>query len=105
MACLSVVREGAGATIVASPILVTSPIEGLRTGEKLIFEVLEQDAAGLRPLIGNAYIYALTPPSNFWGKLETLEPCESSHRGLALLRHKPTLRGVLAVFKEASLKQ
>ena len=105
MACLSIVREGLGATIVANPIFVTSAIEKLQTGAKLIFEVFEQDAAALGQLLGETRIYVLTPPGNFWGKLDILEPCQSTHPGLALLRHKPTLRGVLAVFEEVSLKQ
>ena len=40
-----------------------------------------------------------------WGKLKSLDPCESTHPGLAYFRNKPTLRGVLVFFEEASSRQ
>jgi hypothetical protein len=37
----------------------------------------------------------------FWARLKCLEPCMSTAPGLALLRDKPTLCGVLAVVVES----
>jgi threonine/homoserine efflux transporter RhtA len=39
----------------------------------------------------------------FSAKLMSLEPCESTHSGLALLRDRPTLRGVLTIEGEIDL--
>jgi hypothetical protein len=101
MACLSIVGQGRPVVVVANPVFVTSP-EDSRDSTDLTFEVLEEDAAALGSLIGKAQFYILNSANPFWGQLRTLEPCESIHPGLAHLRHKTTLRGVLTVFQEAT---
>jgi hypothetical protein len=104
LTCLSIVENGLPALAVANPIFVISSIQELRDGTELIFEVFEDDAAALRPLVGQARYYALNSSSS-WGILKSLGPCDSTHPGLAHLRHKRTLRGVLATFEEAVSKQ
>ena len=92
---LSVIEHGGRAVVVANPIFVIS-----ESDTQLTFEVLKQDAAALIPLIGKShnYVYGSDP---FWGKLKSLETCESTHPGLALLREKATLRGVFLLMKLA----
>jgi hypothetical protein len=92
---LSVIEHGGRAVVAANPIFVIS-----ESDTHLTFEVLKQDAAALIPLIGKSYnyVYGSDP---FWGQLKSLEPCESTHPGLALLREKATLRGVFLLMKLA----
>jgi hypothetical protein len=92
---LSLVRQGLPAARIAD-VYVT-----LRNGMEVTFEVFEEDAEALRSLVGTTQFYVLDSET-FWGQLKTLERCESTHQGLARLHHKPTLRGVLAVFEEAT---
>ncbi len=100
MTALSIVRDGQRAvTVLASPIF---PLTSLRvqSGAELTFEVFEKDARGLKPLIGKKQLYVLHGEP-FWAELKTLEPCESTHPGLALLRDRPTLCGVFFILGEA----
>ena len=101
MACLSVIKDGERAVVVANPVFVTSPIE-FQSGSEMIFEVLEQDAAALKDLVGigkwQNYVLDSIP---FWAQLKFLYPCESIHPGLASLRHKATLRGIFSIIDEA----
>jgi hypothetical protein len=105
MACLSVVQDGGRAEVVATPIFLMSPVKSLRNDMEVTFEVLKEDAATLTSLVGKKKYYVLDSQKHFWGELRTLEPCESIHAGLAYLRRKPTLRGVLKVFEEATRRQ
>jgi hypothetical protein len=92
---LSVIEDGGRAVGVANPIFVIS-----ESDTEMTFEVFEQDAAALIPLIGKWQNYA-HGSNPFWGQLKSLMPCESIHPGLALLREKATLRGVFSILKEA----
>jgi hypothetical protein len=102
MACLSTFQDKSKsiATVVANPIFLTSPIEGLPNGAEITFEVFEEFADGLRSRLADNFQYCTIDGSKFWGKLKSLTPCTSTHPGLALLRGKPTLRCVLEVFSE-----
>jgi hypothetical protein len=96
MSCLSVIRDGRS-VVVANPIYLLSPIE-VRNGANVTFEVLAADAASLKDLVGQISYYYLDPPGFFWAQLKTLDECQSTHPGLALLRNKPAFRGVFSIF-------
>ena len=103
MASLSVLGEGGIVMGCANPIFIISD-EGRSKGAKLVFEVFEADASGLRARLGKLDQYGIDPRHlMFSAKLTSLEPCESTHPGLALLRDKPTLRGVLTIEGEIDL--
>jgi hypothetical protein len=106
MTCLSIVEGNLPPPprVVANPVFVISPIQECRNGTELIFEVFEADAEALKRLVGAPQLYVFNSTSA-WGKLKSLDPCESTHPGLAYLRNKPTLRGVLVFFEEASSRQ
>jgi hypothetical protein len=92
VACLSILRNDGGPVVVlANPIFPLSHTEA-----ELIFEVFEADAAGLRALIGPSALLYLD--KTFWARLETLDPCTSTHPGLARLRAKATLRGRFTIY-------
>jgi hypothetical protein len=80
---------------VANPIFLTS---ALRTecGAEVTFEVFEIDARALIDLIGTNQLYHLDNQL-FCAELKSLQPCESTHPGLSLLRHKSTLRCVFSM--------
>jgi hypothetical protein len=96
---LSIVADGGKHTVVANPIFVTS-----RSAAEIRFEVLEKDAETLSKLVGIDQYFFLDGDT-FWGKLRTLEPCDSTHAALAMLRDKRTLRAVMSVIKEDSKGQ
>lgn len=96
MAALSIRVDG-HFVICATPIFLTSE----PSADLLTFEVFESDAARLKSVLGKAETYYLDD-AVFFAELITLERCQSTHPGLALLRHKPTMRGVLRVHKSAS---
>lgn len=97
MAALSLLPKNGPSHIVASPIFWLNPPK-LRQGEKLLFEVLEKDAASLEGLLNKLEQFSIgSHEYSFTGKLTCLVPCESSHEGLALLRDKATLRGELTI--------
>lgn len=101
MSCLSVFRRpGKGAVVAANPIYITSPIEDQANTARLEFEVLIEDASSLSALIGEREHYALGSEWAFWGVLESLEPAESTHPGLGLMRNRRALRGVMTVYPE-----
>lgn len=103
---LSIFRDGRPpAVTVASPVFFTSPTDSLQIGAEITFEVSERDASALKPLVGKDEYYVINFETHFWARLKILEPCKSTHPGLALLRDRPTLRGVLTVFKETAAKQ
>jgi hypothetical protein len=105
MACLSIIRDGGPATIAANPIFLLDPIDP-RGDTEFRFEVFEADAGDLKSLVGDHRCFYIDSTSEvFWAKLKSLEPCMSSHRGLAQLRDKPTLRGVLMIVKEPPRRQ
>ena len=73
---LSVIEHDGRAVVVAKPIFVISV-----TDTKLTFEVLEQDAAALIPLIGKWQTYA-HGSNPFFGQLKSLDTCETHNMGL-----------------------
>jgi hypothetical protein len=100
MAALSVLHDGMFVGC-ANPIFPISESEG-----SLIFEVLENDAALLKRRLGKIDEYCLNAGKPFSGKLESLEICQSTHQGLAYLRHKATMRAVMTIRKaQADVKQ
>jgi hypothetical protein len=95
MSSLSILKEGVFVTC-ANPIYLTCDLDW-RDGVTLSFEIFVADATSLKSRLGEVEQYCLDSQASFWGKLTILEPCQSTHPGLRLLRHKPTLRGVLTI--------
>lgn len=103
MASLSILSEDGVIIGCANPIFIISD-GGRQKGAELVFEVFERDATGLRARLGKYEQYGIDPTQlMFTAKLTSLEPCESTHPGLALLRERPTLRGVLRIEGEIDL--
>ena len=92
MTTISRVTDGGPAVILVSAAHVIA--EDSNTIE---FEVLEGDATSLDSYIGQKQLLAANA-STFWGELVSLEPCTSTAIGLGMLRHKPTLHGVIRKF-------
>jgi hypothetical protein len=93
MACLSVQHDDGGIFIVcANPIFPLSEEDG-----KLTFEVLKADSTSLKRRIGKKENYVLDNGRPFFGEVISLEPCQSMHVALSLLRHKPTLKGAIKI--------
>jgi hypothetical protein len=97
MACLSILKDKVY-VVCANPIFPTSDL-----GNTLAFEVLENDASSLKSLLGEADEYYIDSVGTFFGVLQSLEPRQSTHPGLAMLRDKTTLHGVMQVHKTISL--
>jgi hypothetical protein len=98
MAIISISQEG-GKSIGIADVFITSKKE-FHSGSEITFEVLEEGAEALKALIGKRQHYVLdTMP--FGGELKSLDPCSSTHPGLAYLQPKRTLRGVLSVIEGA----
>ena len=105
MACLSIIHDGGPATVAANPIFSLDPIDP-RGDAEFRFEVFEADAAELKTLVGEYRCFYIDSTDGvFWARLKSLEPCVSSHQGLALLRDKPILRGILVIVKEPTQRQ
>jgi hypothetical protein len=98
MTSLSVIENGLPAIVVANPIF---PLSTDQT--RITFEILEDDAAALRRLVGRAAFYVIDGVSAAV-RLKSLAACTSTHPGLALMREKPTLRGVLEKFDEPTVR-
>jgi hypothetical protein len=94
MTCLSIFDDRGVATIAANPIF---PLDKTvdREGTEIVFEILEADATNLKDLVGKERFFSLDGLEPFFAKLQSLEPCTSTHKALRLMRLKPTLRGVL----------
>ncbi len=95
MSCLSVFDESGIAFVCANPIFLVSGLD-VRPGAKITFEVFKVDASGIRRIIGKREKFGLESQA-FWGTVVSLEPCQSTVPALALLRDRPTMRGVIAV--------
>jgi hypothetical protein len=95
MTSLSIIRSGLPAVVVANPIF---PLSVDQTSVR--FEVFEDDAAALHPLVGHAAFYVVDGVS-VSARLKSLTRCTSTHPALSLMRDKPTLRGVLQKFGES----
>lgn len=96
MASLSILKDGIY-VVCANPIFPTSEL-----GTTLAFEILESDAAWLKSRIDTPEEYYINSIGTFVGVLQSLELRPSVHPGLALLRDKATLSGVMAVHKIVS---
>jgi hypothetical protein len=102
MSALSIFpTEGGPACGCANPIHLTSEAS-FRPGDKLTFEVLERDASQLKSLVGKTELFGLNSTA-FFGKLLSLEPCESTVSALAMMRDRPALRGIFEVYPTPSL--
>ena len=100
MSCLSFKSDGL-LVVAANPVFVISSNDNeFKRGSEVKFEVFEQDAGTLRPLIGADQLYAMDGMT-FLSRLNSLTPCKSTHPGLALLRDKATLRGVFSIIEDA----
>jgi len=99
MACLSLLDPSGLMVVCANPVFpLSEPDSGT-----FIFEVFEADAGMLKSRIGKVEQYGLDPNSPpFFGRVTNIEPCESTHSSLVLLRDKPTLRVAIAVHKAQS---
>ncbi|MGH6677360.1 MAG: hypothetical protein ACREDL_00085 [Bradyrhizobium sp.] len=96
MSALSIVKPGCKAVpLLANPIFLTSPLR-TENGAEMTFEVFDSDAAGLKEVVGTRQLYHLDGEL-FWADLKSLQPCQSTHPALSLLRDKPTLRGVFSL--------
>jgi hypothetical protein len=94
MACLSIVREHGPATVAAKSIFLFNAMTSI-PGAEITFEVFDADAGQLKGLVGeHRFLHVADCVGVFWVQLKSLKPCESTHPGLKLLRHKPTLRGM-----------
>jgi|GEM_PF-1888256 len=96
MSSLSTFTEDGIAIVCANPIFLTSEPE-FREGSQMTFEVFAADATSLKSRVGKLERYYLDSHPPFWAELTRLEPCESTHPGLARLRDTPTLRGVFTM--------
>lgn len=100
MTALSIVEaRGDGrpmARLIATPLFPISPML-FDPGTTFVFEILERDASALASRIGQACLYAIGSEATFWARLTSLEPCTSTHEGLAYLRDRRTLRATFAV--------
>lgn len=105
MACLSIIRERGPTTIAADPIF---PLDALnvRGGGEFSFEVFDVDDCELKAFIGEHRCFFIDDTSGtFWARLQSLEPCVSTHPALALMRDRPTLRAVLVIVEEVATRQ
>jgi hypothetical protein len=97
---LSIYRDGKGpAVMVAGAVFWTSPTASLINGSKVSFEVLETDVGTLKKLVGSGQYFVADSETHFFGRLDSLEPCVSTHTGLARMRDRPTLLGTVSVFR------
>jgi hypothetical protein len=96
MTSLSLIENGLPAFVVANPIF---PLSTDQTS--ITFEVFEDDAVALHPLVGRAAFYVVDG-LYVSARLKSLTRCTSTHPALSLMRDKPTLRGVLEKFDETS---
>jgi hypothetical protein len=97
MSTLSIIENGRPHTAVGN-IYVFSPLNEIYASNEIIFEIFEKDAAHLKRLIGLKRYYYLNSEV-FCGQLNYLEPCKSTHPGLALCRNNRILRGTYEIFK------
>jgi hypothetical protein len=105
MSCLSIIEERGKtvAVVLANPIFPLSQVDFSNRGS-FEFEVFEDDADGLRGRIGTFNFYTLDGERPFWGRLKSMTKCQSTHPGLARLRHKPTLRCLVDVLPDPDVK-
>jgi hypothetical protein len=66
------------------------------------FEILKRDAKALERFLGQQHLLSADGGQVFWGELISLTPCVSTVPGLALMRQRPALRGVLRVYPDAT---
>lgn len=106
MTSLSIVEEREDgrpiARVIAAPLFPISPLV-FDPGATVIFELFESDSSALARRVGEVCLYAIASDAKFWAKLISLEPCISTHEGLAHMRNRPTLRATFEVF--GNLKQ
>jgi hypothetical protein len=88
----------------ASPIYVISEPVDYSPGSEIVFEILAADAGPLQRRLGQRDQYGIdSSAAPFFGVLASLEPCQSTHFALSLMRQKPAMRGVLKVLARATI--
>lgn len=65
--------------------------------KRLEFEVLEVEADPIRQAVGAHNYVACGTDRPFWGRLVSLEPCESTVPELCLAQGLPTLKGIVEI--------
>ena len=90
MTVLSTYDGNGPATILASPVFIVEERDDL-----IEFEVFEIDAGALRSRIGTDTYYVLGSEKARWGRLVSLESCQSVSPGLRQLHDRPILKGIL----------
>jgi hypothetical protein len=99
MVALSVYREaGRPATLAAHihPLVDLTP-----STVTFRFEVLVDDATLLQDMVSQHHMFCIGSQHSFWGRLESLDPCDSTHPELQLIKHrKPILLGSIAIERE-----
>jgi hypothetical protein len=94
---LAIFKDGEPAPVqVVSPVVYLNGPDDMSDSREIVFEVLEQDARDLFPLIGSVETYALDTSIQALARLETLEPSKSPHSQFAQPDCR-VLRGVLKV--------
>ena len=96
MACLSVFKDGRY-VVCTNRLFPTSDL-----GSTWTFEILEKDAASLKSRLGKVEEFHVDSAGTFSGVLRQLEVRPSTHPGLARLRDRATMYGVITVHKIVS---
>ncbi len=105
VACLSILGDSGPVRVAANPIFPFDPV-AFHGGAEIGFEVFDVDASELKSLVGSYRCFCIDETSGIlWAQLKSLELCVSSHPGLAMLRGKPTLRGVLVGVEDHAIQQ
>ena len=93
MTTISKITEPRGVAVEWAQVIILS-----QSTEELVFEVLESNAFGIKGAFGIRQLLHFDERGVFWGELMSLEYCASTAQGLALMRERPTFRGVLKIF-------
>jgi hypothetical protein len=98
MTTISIVRENRPAGVWAS----VFPVTRLRPeiAGDFIFEIFERDGKYLQRDLNQKHLLSADGGQVFWGELVSLTPCTSTVPGLALMRDRTTLRGILRIYPD-----
>ena len=93
MTVISQITEPRGVAVLWAHVILIS-----QNTEALVFEILESNAIGMENHLHQKQLLQCDKQGVFWGELLSLEYCSSTTPGLALMRDRPTFRGVLKIF-------
>ena len=96
MTAISRFVEGHPAILLAHVFVTTQGPEALE------FEVLEANATSLHKHVGTKQLLTCGGDEPFWGELVDLKPCTPTAAGLALLKHRPALKGTIKIYSGES---